>query len=499
MRRNKPVAVQRYDFSQPKDLPFTGREDICKDVEEKLSAGRSILLCGIRQVGKTSIVKQVKKSLKSRKGYVCVEVTMEDVYDCGTPYVEMFAFLVLNEISEECKKAGVNAAAQKWTPQFVRKVVKQVHKKLGVRIILFVEELVKYRTWKDSDGTAFLNMLEAFVENGDEIGISLCLISQLSMEMIRQKTPGNCGGLWSRLSNNQVFVPPFQKEELALFCNHSSIPSQSAIEELYNRTSGYADLVFPVIHACDKLPGERRDGLVLHVLGEEELRLRLREDIRETCDVYQEFDLYRVEQVSESLRSDYQKMGLIDADGKFVFSEWVSYMGTSCVHSVDGNQSQDLKSCIIIDIDRRCVELPGQPDNPINFDGVLFLLVALTFNGFGSNAAPKQWKERIRKISNASETISDQRFSWCRVNMHSLDIYDKLRDIRNGFAEKLVVPAGCECRVVPKSSRGKGTNKRNEPANWDSFFRVEWSLGNEKTEKFPSDKFPNGLAALFQP
>ena len=337
MRKKTPVSGQeRYDFSYPAILPFTGREEILKRIKEKLLEGKSIFLCGIRQVGKSRIACRVIELLESRKGCICVEVSMGDVYDCGTPYVEQFANLILAQISEECKKVGVNTAAQKWTPQFVRNVVKQVHEKLGVRIVLFVEELVKYRTWKDIDGTAFLNMLESLVENGDKIGISLCLISQLSMEMIRQKTPGNCGGLWSRLSNNQVFVPPFQKEELALFCNHSSISSQSAIEGLYKRTSGYADLIFPVIHTCEKLSGERHDGLVRRALEKKDLRLRLRANIHETCEAYKEFDLYRIEQISESLRSDYQRMGLIDAYGNFAFSEWLAPVALPSTCVIEG-------------------------------------------------------------------------------------------------------------------------------------------------------------------
>lgn len=331
MKKKTPVSVQRYDFSIPEELPFTGREAICKHVEEKLLAGASIFLCGIRQVGKSTIADKVIKSLESRKGCMCVKVSVVNVYDDRTPYVEQFATLIVidKRISEACKKAGIDVVARKWTPLFVQEVVEQIHEKLGVRIVLFVDELVKYRAWAESEGTAFINMLESFVEKGNKIGVSLCLISQLSLNMICQKTPGNCAGLFSRLSNNQVFVPPFKKEELALFCKHSSIPSQSAIEELYKRTSGYADLIFPVIDACDKLSGERRDELVQRVLDDEELRLKLRTGIRRTYEAYQEFDLYRIEQVSELLRRDYRQMGLIDADNKFTFAEWIPPVTTT--------------------------------------------------------------------------------------------------------------------------------------------------------------------------
>lgn len=170
--------------------------------------------------------------------------------------------------------------------------------------------------------------------------------------------------------------------------------------------------------------------------------------------------------------------------------------------SINGKKSQGQKPYILVDIDRCSVELLQQPDGSMTLNGVLFLLVVLSFNGFGESATPTQWKERIRKISEACDKLqSGERtpFAWCLVDIRTLNIYDKLRDIRDGIEKRLEASCGSACRLVPKSEKGRGENKNKEPANWKDFFCVKWAFRGVEFDDFPSSECPGKLAELFRP
>ena len=172
----------------------------------------------------------------------------------------------------------------------------------------------------------------------------------------------------------------------------------------------------------------------------------------------------------------------------------------------------DRKQCIVVDIDRHCVEvLPstGSGDSEsVNLDGVLLLITVLAFNGFGKNRSPKEWLSRIKKISEVfngtSANFNKELFAWCKVKSELFQMSDKLRDIRNRLEVVLSRLCNKTCHVVPKSPKGRkplGREplKQMELANWDSFFRVSWICEGSKYNNFPLDKLPKELAELLVP
>jgi len=376
-KSEKGSVATHADFSEPRGLPFVGRAELCAKIRGKLAAGGSVCLCGMQQVGKTRVAKQVMKELSELKDTACAYVSLSDLASGVESQVEQLCYLVLCEfmsnakMATACQKAHIELMPPKIVPPVFRKILQQIHDCLGLKIVLFIDEVTKYRTWGDEAAADLLNMLETLVENGHEMGVSICAVSQLSMEMIRLRTPANHGGLHTRLSSNEFFVPPFSREDIDDLCALSSMSESSTRDMLYDKTRGYAYLLLPLIASFDKqveanggkIMGSASDGVLSEVLKSE--RDVLSEKVGEICTIYREhgFAPEALGTLPSSLRGDYTEMGLICKDG-FSFAGW--HVASPALTPLIASSEPQGKMTAVLDVGLGILSVNGIPVDRIN-------------------------------------------------------------------------------------------------------------------------------------
>lgn len=257
---------------------FVGREKECSKLTRYVEEDLSCAIVGLRRIGKTSVLKEIKRRLQAQAsagGRIVIELDFEAfTRDIETPeatfYRELSVLLDKALLDDQTLDGNATDGARH------SKLYEALPKREGHSVFdeyrFFEDFLVRqYRNSKkkvillldefDScvqlgEGMAgFLKRIRSLIDNTRENGFVCVLASSRSIHMLESKTTGDASTLNNALQT--VRLAPFARQDFERLCDQSSIPLGPAERDaFFARSFGHPFLAGLLLHHYNELHEE---------------------------------------------------------------------------------------------------------------------------------------------------------------------------------------------------------------------------------------------------
>lgn len=238
----------KYDFTNVRKWVsgdrFVGREKECGDLMKHIRDDLSSAVVGLRRIGKTSVLKEVRRRLCGVSGVVVIDVDME----CFTgelpePEATFYEFLLErlddefrgDSDSEHCVYYPVRTLGSE-EPRVIRaftmlqNFLKRFHDRTEGRIVLLLDEFDICAKWGDRM-CGFLQRFRSLIDESPDYGFVCVLASSRAIKMLEAKTVGDASTLDNALE--KVYLKPLASGDLSRLKSLSEAPVSETSHRAY--------------------------------------------------------------------------------------------------------------------------------------------------------------------------------------------------------------------------------------------------------------------------
>lgn len=219
---------------------FVGRrrkDGVCKRICNTLLNGGSVMLIGLRQVGKTKVLERIADEIlpESEELYPIIFDFKSDASLTAKTVVHQFCRTVIKRLRQSVDDVVEFEGYSRLVAELEN--FQRVQKR---RPVVFIDEFWQFEKYEDAED--FLNKLTALCDQG----VSIVISSFKSQKMFSQRVDELFAQLKIRVE--EVFVEPFDRSEFVEFCDLSSCSLKAIENDLWELTHGHPHLAKNLIH-----------------------------------------------------------------------------------------------------------------------------------------------------------------------------------------------------------------------------------------------------------
>lgn len=297
----------KYDFTNVRNWVsgerFVGREKTCCDLVRYVRAGTSCAVVGLRRIGKTSVLKEVKRRLCDLRNVLAIDMDLEGyTSDIASPeacFYADFANMIDSALIErgdfpvdsdgqhtklyQSVSISVTSDPVMDSNRFLSAYLHKLHRQSQMQIVLLLDEFDACAKAMGASLAGFLKRFRTLVDDSPETGMVFILATSRAIKMLEAKTLGDASTLDGIL--NSVHIKPFPMADFEKMCDISEAPVVSESRLAYfSMAFGHPFLSGLCLHYHNELYRER---------GQEPSADDVMEIAR--CDIEKYFDeLYNV-------------------------------------------------------------------------------------------------------------------------------------------------------------------------------------------------------------